>query len=63
MYANTYFKMNDFNRECDECGWVYKRSQLRKRYDGLIVCQSDWEPRHENERVTRNREGTIPRKD
>lgn len=43
MYSKTYFKSGTYNRICDECGFVYKRDQLRKRWDGLIVCEKDWE--------------------
>jgi hypothetical protein len=35
-----------YNALCDVCGWKYKASQLRKRWDGLIVCEKDWEMRH-----------------
>ena len=31
---------------CDVCGFRIRRSQIRKRWDGLMVCASDWEPRH-----------------
>ena len=30
---------------CDSCGRKYKASELQKRWDGLMVCQDDWEPR------------------
>jgi hypothetical protein len=32
--------------ECQSCGLEYRKSQMRRRWDGLIVCQYDWEPRH-----------------
>jgi hypothetical protein len=31
---------------CDECGQRYRRGQLRTRWDGLLVCRADWEPRN-----------------
>lgn len=31
---------------CDVCGWEYFASQLKKRWDGLMVCNQDWEVRH-----------------
>lgn len=34
---------------CDECGFQYRRSELRKRWDGLLVCRKDWEPQHPQE--------------
>ena len=34
----TYWK------ECDECGFDFLRSELRKRWDEAIVCSSCWDP-------------------
>jgi hypothetical protein len=31
---------------CDECGFKIRASESRKRWDGLRVCQADYEPRH-----------------
>ena len=39
-------KKRQYNVICDVCGWKYKNHQLRKRWDGLMVCEKDWEPRH-----------------
>lgn len=36
----------EFNAICDVCAQKYKSSQMRKRWDGLMVCPNDWEPRH-----------------
>ena len=36
----------DFWRICDVCGFRYRSSQTFKRWDGLITCSEDWEPRH-----------------
>jgi len=30
---------------CDVCGRLYKESDLQKRWDGVMVCSDDWEPR------------------
>lgn len=35
-----------WNAICDVCGFKFKNYQLRKRWDGLMVCSADWEPRH-----------------
>lgn len=35
-----------YNAICDVCGFKYKNTQLRKRWDGLMVCEADWENRH-----------------
>lgn len=36
---------------CDVCGFKHRKSELRKRWDGLTVCEPDWEPRHPQESV------------
>ena len=35
-----------WNVICDVCGFKYKNHQLKKRWDGLIVCEEDFESRH-----------------
>jgi hypothetical protein len=30
---------------CDECGREFKSHELQMRWDGLMVCSGDWEPR------------------
>lgn len=44
--SNNYFKHGSWNVICDVCGVRYKSDEVRKRWDGLIVCQQDWEPDH-----------------
>ena len=41
-----YLKLGDFNCLCQVCGMKYKASELRKRWDGVYVCDKDYEPRH-----------------
>ena len=36
----------NYNAICDVCGFQYKASEMRKRWDGLIVCAADYETRH-----------------
>lgn len=36
---------------CQVCGLKKTNDQIRKRWDGLLVCQDDWEPRHPQEFV------------
>lgn len=36
----------DWNATCDVCGFKYKASDLQERWDGLMVCDEDWEERH-----------------
>lgn len=41
-----YLKIGDWNAFCDVCGFKYKASELRKRWDGMMVCAGDFEERH-----------------
>lgn len=36
----------EYNAICDVCGFKFKASQLRKRWDGFMVCSADFEHRH-----------------
>lgn len=36
----------DFWRICEECGFKKRSSETFKRWDGLWVCEADYEPRH-----------------
>lgn len=36
----------EYNVICDVCRRKMKASDLRKRWDGFMVCKDDWEPRH-----------------
>lgn len=40
------YRPGDFWRVCDACGFYYRASETRKRWDGLIVCDFDYEERH-----------------
>lgn len=43
--GTTTYVHGDWNAVCDVCGFEWKGSQLRKRWDGLMACPWDWEPR------------------
>lgn len=43
---NTWFTSGEYNAICDVCGFKYKASELTRRWDGLMVCKEDYEPRH-----------------
>lgn len=45
MGRADYWAPGDANAICDVCGFQYKLSQLKKRWDGLMTCDIDWEPR------------------
>lgn len=42
----TYFKSGGFNALCDVCGFKFKSDELKKRWDGLMVCDADFEHDH-----------------
>jgi hypothetical protein len=35
-----------YNAICDVCGFKFKNTELRKRWDGFMVCKDDYETRH-----------------
>lgn len=41
---------------CDSCGFKMRASEVRKRWDGLIVCRDDWETRHPQDFVKGKRD-------
>lgn len=50
-----------YNANCDVCGFKHKASQLRKRWDGLMVCVKDFELRHPMDfYTTRNDAHLLP---
>jgi hypothetical protein len=44
--SNKGLIWGDWNAWCEVCGFKFKASKLRKRWDGLMVCNDDWEHRH-----------------
>lgn len=36
----------DWNAVCDVCEFKFKASDLRKRWDGYMVCKEDYETQH-----------------
>lgn len=39
-------KSYQHNAICDVCGFKFKNYQLKKRWDGYMVCKEDYEMRH-----------------
>lgn len=46
MSHGWYYKEGSWNVVCDVCARSIKSSDARKRWDGLIVCDDDYETRH-----------------
>jgi len=51
LFKGNGWKKGDNYAICDVCGLRYLSSELSKRWDGLVVCEDDWEPRHPQEFV------------
>jgi hypothetical protein len=46
---------------CDRCGFRFPSDKLRKDWQGLMVCESDYEPRHEQDFLrVRQERGGVP---
>jgi hypothetical protein len=41
-----YLDLGNWNAICDVCGGKFKSSELKRRWDGYMVCSSDYEQRH-----------------
>lgn len=48
--ANDIYVHGTHNILCAICGFKYKRFQLKKNYEGLLVCDKDWEDWHPRDR-------------
>jgi hypothetical protein len=42
----NWLKLGDYNGICDSCGRKFKASTMKKRWDGLFVCEHDYEVKH-----------------
>ena len=42
----NYYKPGDWNAICQVCGFKFKASELKQRWDNLRVCSHDYEMRH-----------------
>lgn len=41
-----HYKPGQWNVICAVCGKKMKSGHTKRRWDGLYVCEHDWEPRH-----------------
>lgn len=58
-YKARYDK-GDWVAICDSCGRKFKASHLKRRWDGLMTCSEDWEPRQTQDYVRGKAEKQIP---
>ncbi len=48
---HNYYKAGEWNGICDVCGKKIKAGEAKHRWDGFIVCPSDFEQRHSQDFV------------
>lgn len=48
---NHYYSPGEWNVHCDVCGFKFKSSQIKKRWDGFMVCEKDWEADHPQKHI------------
>jgi hypothetical protein len=56
---NTRYVPGQWNVHCDVCGFKFKSGQIRKRWDGLMVCSADWETDHPQKYIKVNETSQI----
>jgi hypothetical protein len=52
----NWLQLGNWNAICDSCGRKFKASSLHKRWDGMMVCEEDWEQRHPQDLLRVQRE-------
>lgn len=61
MSRGWTYVSGDWNLVCDSCSKKIKASKSKQRWDGFIVCQGCWEPRHSLDFIrARNDKITVP---
>ena len=48
---DTWWSSGQYNAICDVCGFKLKNTDLQRRWDGLMVCEQDYEIQHPQERI------------
>ncbi len=44
--SSNYYELGSANFICDKCGQKWKTSQRKKEWNGLIVCERCYDPKH-----------------
>lgn len=58
--SSDHFVLGDWNAVCYECGRKKKASQLKKHWQGYMVCPEHWEPRHPQDFVSAPKAPEVP---
>ena len=57
----NFLLSGNWNALCDSCGRKFKATSLKKRWDGLMVCEEDWEQSHPQDLLKVQKEKiTVP---
>lgn len=60
MGISTTFVPGQWNAICDRCGGNFKSGELRRTWQGFMVCAKDWEPRHPQDFVRGVKDDMTP---
>lgn len=58
--SKDYLDLGNHNAICDVCGRKFKGQELRKRWDNLMVCHSDYEERHPQDLIKGIKDRQVP---
>lgn len=63
MYADNdyYFRSGSHNVICDKCARKLKSHEVKKTYDGFMMCSVCWYPQHPTEYMHIPTENVFPR--
>ncbi len=50
----TSYRPGQWNAICDRCGFEFKSSELKRDWQGLMVCDKDYETRHPQDFIKLN---------
>ena len=51
MGKADYYALGQYSFICDQCGFKYKSSKMKKQWDGLQTCPKCWDYRNPQEFV------------
>jgi hypothetical protein len=54
------YKPGDWSATCDICGFEFYASQLKKRWDGFMACEQDYETRNPQDLIRGRKEKISP---
>lgn len=58
---NSTYVAGEWNLICDVCGFRFKSGKIKKRWDGLLVCEDDWETDHPQKYIRVREDGqSVP---